>query len=73
MDPAPRTLLSPGTHASPYNAASDLVLDEEIKWPEDGGVAPDTFPLALLVNETTYRSPVTDYTSYLQVLTLHTP
>lgn len=73
VDPDPKALLSPGPLPSPYNGASDVVLDEEIQWPEDGETTPDKFPLSILVNETTYRSQLGSYTSMLEVLTLTTP
>ena len=65
MDPDPAALLSLGLQASPYNAASDIVLDGEIEWSDENAPVQDVFPLSLLVNETTYQSPTADYTSQL--------
>lgn len=73
VDPAPETLLSPGTWPSAYNRASDVVLDGEIDWAGDGENSPETFPLGVLVNETTYRSASGQYVSELDTLTLETP
>lgn len=73
VDPDPAALRSLGPQASPYNAASDIVLDGEIEWSGESTSVQDVFPLSLLVNETTYQSPTEDYTSQLEVLTLWTP